>query len=227
MLRTTILLRLAALPVAAVLALAPPAQADQAAAQASGAADHDHDHDHAEHGADDHADHEHAEHGDDDHAEHGDHEHAEHGGDDHAEHGASDDHVAVAPFGLRALHPWTNAGDGREALVYVELQNHAADGLTLTGARSPAADHAELVGFQLRDGAPAHVAVGAMTLDAGGDATLAPFGLAIRLEGLSEPRHEGETLPVTLLTDRGALEMLVSVERAGATQHSHAGHMHD
>lgn len=202
--RSAILLRLAALPVVAVLALAPPLSAElrPAVENAAGAeVDHDHDHDH---------EHDHA--ADDDH-------------DDHAR--EADAHVAVAAFGLRALHPWTNAGDGREALVYVELQNHAAEALTLTGARSPAAAHGELVGFLLKDGAPTHVAVEAMTLDAGGDATLAPFGLAIRLEGLASPRREGETLPVTVLTDRGALEMLVAVEPADATRHSHAGHMHD
>jgi len=152
-----------------------------------------------------------------------DHNAGEPDGDDHAD----DDHVAAAPFGLVALHPWTRATAAREALVFVELENGAAGPVTLTGARSPAATSAEIVAFRLVDGVAAYAPIASLPLDPGAEITLAPFGLAIRLEGLSAPLARGARLPVTLLTDAGALDFVAEVEAADAGAHSHAGHGHD
>ena len=152
-----------------------------------------------------------------------DHDAGEPDGDDHAD----DDHVAAAPFGLVALHPWTRATAAREALVFVELENGAAGPVTLTGARSPAATSAGIVAFRLVDGVAAYAPIASLPLDPGAEITLAPFGLAIRLEGLSAPLTRGARLPVTLLTDAGALDFVAEVEAADARAHSHAGHSHD
>jgi hypothetical protein len=151
-------------------------------------------------------------------------EHEQHG--EH-EHEHDDGHVAVAESGLRATHPWSRAGAGDEALVFVELANGADRTLTLTGAASPAARAATLVGFRLADGRQVHEPIAELPLEAGAEIALAPFGLAIRLEGLTRPLVEGETLPVTLLTDAGPLPLTVAVEAADARQHDHAGHTHD
>jgi hypothetical protein len=153
-----------------------------------------------------------------------------HGHHSHAEsevHAPDDDHVAVAQFGLRATHAWTRAGVGPEALVCVELANGADRAITLTGAESPAARAAALVGFRLVDGAPTYEPMARLPLDPGAEIALAPFGLAIRLDGLARPLARGETVAVTLLTDAGTLALSVAVEAADARQHSHAGHAHD
>lgn len=142
-------------------------------------------------------------------------------------HEHDDDHVAVADFGLIATHAWTRATRATEALVFVELQNGAAATVTLTGARSPAARSATLVGFRSTGGATDHAPIPMLPLEPGAEIALVPFGLAIRLEGLTAPLAQGEEIAVTLLTDAGALALHVAVEAADATRHSHAGHAHD
>lgn len=155
---------------------------------------------------------------------------ADHGhgaGQAHGDGHDDDGHVVVAPFGLVAVHPWTRATTAREALVFVELENAAAAPVTLTGARSPAARSAGIVGFRLVDGAATHAPIAALPLEPGADIAFAPFGLAIRLEGLAAPLTQGGRLPVTLLTDAGPLDIVAEIEAADAKTHSHAGHRHD
>lgn len=162
-------------------------------------------------------------------AQHG-HGHApapDHGHDHGPDHGHDDgdDHIAEGA-GLRALHGWTRATAGREALVFVELSNLSGGMVRLIGAESPVAEHAELVGFQLIDGREGHAPVGPVDLGPDEEIALAPFGLAIRLQGLKAPLVQGDTTPLTLLTADGALDLVIDVEAADATQHGHAGHNH-
>ncbi|MFN3615277.1 MAG: copper chaperone PCu(A)C [Rubrimonas sp.] len=144
---------------------------------------------------------------------------------DHGRGAAGDDHVAEGA-GLRVLHGWTRAADGGEALVFAEISNVSGGMVRITGADSPAAAAAEIVGFQLIDGRESHAPVGAIDLGPDEAVTMAPFGLAVRLTGLRGPLRRGETLPLTLLTADGAVEIVVEVEAADARQHSHAGHNH-
>jgi periplasmic copper chaperone A len=169
-------------------------------------------------------------------AQHQSHGHA-HGHDDEAAHaheeaherdhgdGEDADHVAEGA-GLRALHGWTRATRDGTALVFVELSNTSGGMVRVTGAESGIAARAELVGFRLEQGRETWSPVGAIDLGPDESVDLAPFGLAILLEGLTTPLEQGDTLDVDLLTAEGALAIAVEVEAADATQHSHAGHNH-
>ncbi|WP_335949075.1 copper chaperone PCu(A)C [Salipiger bermudensis] len=128
--------------------------------------------------------------------------------------------------GLRALHAWTRATSGREALVFVELENTGGGSVLLTGAESGIASDGTLVGFVLKDGQPAWETLASVPLAAGRALHLEPGALAIRLSGLSRALTEGEHFDLHLETDHGALALHVEVAAADARQHSHAGHSH-
>lgn len=163
---------------------------------------------------DDHGDHE-SEYGEEHHDEtHGDHD--DHGG---------EDHVSEAD-GVRAVHAWTNATRDGHAQVYVEIENTSDAEVRLLGAEAENAESAALVGFTLVDGEPSFVELPGMPIAAGGEVVLAPNGLAIDLEGLSADLEEGDSFEMELEFDFGHLDVVVAVESAGATQHSHAGHQH-
>lgn len=134
-------------------------------------------------------------------------------------------HLSEIP-GLKALHAWTPATSGRSALVYVELENTGDAPVALEGAEAEIAGDATLVGFALENGEPAYVPLPSMPIQPGRELVLAPDGLAIRLDGLSEHLDEGGEFEMHLLTSLGELEIHVAIEPAGATQHSHAGHQH-
>lgn len=127
--------------------------------------------------------------------------------------------------GLRALHAWTRATDGAEALVFVEIENEGDSAVTLEGAAVDGLT-AELVGFRLADGEPTYETVGSVPIAPGRDLHLEPDGLAIRVAGLSAPLTEGGAFDMDLVTSVGVLEIHVEVEAADADAHGHAGHNH-
>jgi len=147
----------------------------------------------------------------------------DHGHDDSHDDGAS--HISELE-NLRALHAWANATRGRNAHVYVELENTGTDTITLTGAHADIAQTAQLTGFRLVNGEPQHEPIKVMPLDPSSTLVLSPNGLSIQLEGLSTTLEEGEHFDVHLDTNAGSLELHVEVESASARQHSHAGHAH-
>ncbi|MCD7059843.1 copper chaperone PCu(A)C [Pelagibacterium xiamenense] len=153
-------------------------------------------------------------------------EHGEEHHDDHGEHAGDDeDHVSEAN-GVRAVHAWTNATHANQALVFVEIENASDAEVMLVGGKAENADSATLVGFALVDGEPLYAELPGMPVAAGGHVVLGPNGLAIELDGLSEDLHEGESFEMELDFDFGDLDIVVAVEAADATQHSHAGHQH-
>jgi copper(I)-binding protein len=127
--------------------------------------------------------------------------------------------------GLRALHAWTRATDGAEALVFVEIENEGDAVVTLEGAAANGLT-AELVGFRLIDGEPGHETIGSVPVSPGRSLHLEPDGLAIRLGGLPTPLTEGAVLDLDLRTSIGVVKIHVDVEAADATAHDHAGHNH-
>lgn len=161
----------------------------------------------------------HDEHAQEHHEEHGDHDHEEHG---HEEH---DDHVAEAD-GIRAVHAWTNATSGSAALVYVEIENTSDADVTLTGGETELAQSVELVGLQNSGGELSYVPIPEMPIPAGSEMLLSPNGLALQLNGLTEPLVEGEHFHIDIEFGDVHLDTAVEIESATATQHSHAGHQH-
>ena len=128
--------------------------------------------------------------------------------------------------GLEVLHPWTPATEDDTALVYMELHNEGADEILLTGAESPQAASAALVGIVLKDGAPAPEVLPEVAIAPDTHLDLEPNVLAFQLSGLTGPLAEGSHFDLTLQTSVGPLEIEVEVEEAGASQHGHAGHNH-
>lgn len=131
------------------------------------------------------------------------------------------EHLA-AGAGLRALHGWTRATRSSKALVFVELSNISDGVVRLTGAESPIASKAELVGFQLVDGAQTWEAIGPIDLEANASVTLAPFGCAFRhirspVPTASDQLFRGIRSPRAVAAERGLVmsSRAVSVNRFG------------
>ncbi len=142
------------------------------------------------------------------------------------DHGAEDAEHAFEAAGVTVVHPWMNATDGREALIFLELENAGADPLLLEGAIVPFAEEASLVGFTLDGGEGSYAALPSVPVQPGRHLDLAPEGLAILATGLSASFVEGDTASITLLTSAGDITLTVAVEAEDARQHSHAGHAH-
>jgi len=147
--------------------------------------------------------------------------------DDHGEHAEEyhDEHVAELD-GLRAIHAWARATSSSTAQVFVALENTGEDAVTLRGGEAEIAATVTLVGFQLVGGESAYVALPEMPIPAGREIVLAPNGLALELAGLTRPLVQGEHFEMEIEFDTGHLEIVVEIESATATQHSHAGHNH-
>ena len=148
------------------------------------------------------------------------------GADEHAEeHHDHEEHVADLD-GLRAIHAWARATSGSTAQVFVELENTGDDTVTLLGGEADIAATVTLVGFQLVGGEATYVALPEMPIPAGREIVLAPNGLALALTGLTQALVQGEHFEMEIEFDTGHLEVVVEIEAANATQHSHAGHNH-
>ncbi|EIE50482.1 hypothetical protein AL036_04175 [Salipiger aestuarii] len=137
-----------------------------------------------------------------------------------------DDHLSHHGT-LHAMHAWTRASarDGT-TYVFVDLENHGAAPVLIHGARSDIAQTGALVGFTLENGEARWVDIPTVPVAPGRELHLEPDALAIRLGGLTQDLHRGDTFDMHLLTGIGELDLHVAVEAAGAAQHSHAGHMH-
>lgn len=137
----------------------------------------------------------------------------------------SNDHLAEAD-GLRILHAWTPATIGREALIYMEIENGSNLAVTLSGAETENGQRAELVGFAYAVGVETWQVLQEMPIAAGQRLELAPRGLALRLSDLHAPLAEGAELVIEVVFGDLNLDVHVEVEAEGATAHGHAGHSH-
>ncbi|WP_185983091.1 copper chaperone PCu(A)C [Aureimonas mangrovi] len=136
------------------------------------------------------------------------------------------DHHLAEAGGLRAVHAWTNAGDGPDTLVYMEIENRSGREATLTGAHSDVAASATLVGLRNEGGELRMAEIDRMPLPDGSQLQLSPNGLAIRLSAMEGPLARGDSFDLTLTFGDADLDVHVDVEAGNATQHSHAGHAH-
>jgi len=159
--------------------------------------------------------------------EHG-HEHGHsHGHDEAGDSAADHGHGHLATLdGLRLVHAWTRATTGRDALIFIEIENTGDETRMLSGARAEIAETAEIVAFDLRGGTGTYVPIPVLPITSGTRMTLMPEGLAIRLSGLNRDLNRGETLPMVLRFGPDEVTVSVAIEEKDATQHSHAGHAH-
>lgn len=144
---------------------------------------------------------------------------------DHDDDHGHDHHVSELGQ-VRAVHAWTRATSGDSALIFVDIENHSDAVVVLQGGESDFAESAELVGFRLKDGEPSYVVLKSVPIKGGTELVLEPEGLALRLNGLSEPLHEGEEVEIEIEFDAGHMDVFVEVGAATAKAHSHAGHQH-
>lgn len=155
-------------------------------------------------------------------------EHAEqvneaHGHEGHAD-DAHPDHLTEIDD-LRIVHAWTRATTADHALVFMEIENTGEPAM-LTGAETPLAERATLVGFRMTEAGGVYETLPQLPVAKGTELALAPEGLALRLDGLSAPLAEGDVVPVKLHFGTTSAEVSAEVEAADARQHSHAGHAH-
>ena len=135
------------------------------------------------------------------------------------------DHLAEAG-GLRLLHAWTRATDDDTAHVFVEIANTGDAARTLSGGSAAIAETTTLVGFLMEDGTGTYQPLPGLPVAPGTDLDLTPEGLALQLDGLDAALAEGDSFPMEVHFGETHIDVTVAVEAAGASQHSHAGHMH-
>lgn len=146
-------------------------------------------------------------------------------GHDHDAHG--DDHHKVEVSGLEVIHGWARATTSGATQVFMELHNETGAQITLHGAHvAGGPGMAVVMGAPVKaGGAPAPL--GEFPLADGMAFEFDPEGVYLALSGLAAPLAQGDTLPLVLdLHPLGEVEIVIDVEAANATQHSHAGHMH-
>jgi copper(I)-binding protein len=150
-------------------------------------------------------------------------DHDDHGHDDH---GHEEPEHAFHIGALEIMHPWTNAGHGDHANVFMELSNEGNEPIRLLGARTRDGIAGQIVGFAMKDGEMAMEPIPVFPVSPGLEIDLAPDGLAIHFDGLDHAPEEGHTFEIILMTSSGDVEIDVLVEPEDARRHSHAGHDH-
>lgn len=78
----------------------------------------------------------------------------------------------------------------------------------------------------LKDGTGSYLPVDAVPVPAHGILQLMPERLAQRLNGLTVPLHQGETLSMQITLGGRTADVTVAIKPEGARRHSHAGHKH-
>lgn len=145
--------------------------------------------------------------------------------DEHGEHGEQSEHLTVTEH-LRVLHGWTQATDHEHARIFMAIENIGDETVRITGGRSEIGEQTHLVGFSMVNGQAQYERLDAVPVMPNRMLNLEPRGLALAVEGLSQPLAKGDSFPLTLTTDHGDIAMIIAVEAADAKQHSHAGHAH-
>lgn len=165
--------------------------------------DHDHAHDHEEHAHDEH-----------------DHDH-----DDVAEADDHSDHVTRVD-GLEILHAWAQATEGSEARIFMEIANEGDTDLTIRGGDTDIGGAVSVMAISYADGGKP-VDIGTFPLEAGAEIDLTPDGLFLHVADLGQHLEQGMSFDMHVDIDPiGEVEIVVEVEAADATIHSHAGHNH-
>lgn len=143
-----------------------------------------------------------------------------------AEIGGVDDHLAEIGD-IRILHAWTRATETDSAAVFMEIENEGGDSVTLRGGSAGSAGIVTLVAPSIKAGDLTAETIDAIPVRPGTELMLQPQGLHFMLSRLDGALEQGDSFPMTVMLDpAGEVEVVVEVEAADATQHSHAGHAH-
>lgn len=168
----------------------------------------------------------HEHHEGEEHHEEAGHDHGNgHGDDDHGEDEFAD-HKAELD-GVIVLHAWAQATDGDEARVFMEIENTSESVVMLTGGDAhDVAESVTLIATSTKAGGDPE-ALSEVDIAPGTEMELVPTGLYFALGGLERPLTKGDSFEMHVeLAPLGEIEVIVEVEAADATQHSHAGHAH-
>jgi copper(I)-binding protein len=135
--------------------------------------------------------------------------------------GAAEPSIHVVDAWARATPPGVVNG-----AVYCKIENHGgAD--KLVGARSSAAQGAEIHTSVAENGVVAMRRIDALPIDAGASVELAPGGTHVMLVGLAAPLAAGAKVALTLVfatAGEVAVEVPVVDARAPAAAHEHEHH---
>jgi periplasmic copper chaperone A len=116
-------------------------------------------------------------------------------------------------------HPWARATATKTGAAYFTVLNKGASDDRLIAAAAPAvADKAQLHVTIEDNGVTKMRPLPALEVKAGSEAVLKPGTIHLMLIGLKAPLKIGQSFPVTLTFEKaGNVEVMVSVEKAGAT----------
>lgn len=106
--------------------------------------------------------------------------------------------AAAAPSEIVMIEPWARPADaGKNTAVYLQMENALAEGDSLIGVRSEAAERTELH-ESVMDGATMRMRpVVGLALPAGGTLELRPMGAHVMLLRLRDPLVPGDSVQVT------------------------------
>jgi copper(I)-binding protein len=129
--------------------------------------------------------------------------------------------LAVVSAWARATPPGAKVG-----AAYVTVENRGSEPDRLVEARSPVAEAVHLHQTVEENGVAAMRPLEAPEIPGGGTLDMAPGGIHLMLMGLSAPLKQGETVPLTLVFERGgeiAIEAEIApIGAAAPAQHDHA-----
>lgn len=120
---------------------------------------------------------------------------------------------------IRIERPWARAtpGNSRVGAAYFTLEDLGTAPDKLLRVATPVAATGELHTHMMENNVMQMRPVGAIEVHPGTPTVFQPGGLHVMLMDLKQPLKEGERFPLTLEFERaGKIEVMVSVERAGA-----------
>jgi copper(I)-binding protein len=121
---------------------------------------------------------------------------------------------------LRIEQPWARAtaGNSKTAAAYLLIRNNGSEPDRLLSAGTPAAERAMLHRSEVTNGVARMFHMQSVEIAPGGTAAFSPEnGNHVMLEGLRQPLKRGETIPLTLVFEKGGeITVKVTIEAAGA-----------
>jgi copper(I)-binding protein len=116
--------------------------------------------------------------------------------------------------------PWARATTQKNAAVFMQLEAHAAAGVTLTGATSPIAKSVAIVEPLRHPGGTNMHAMQKLDIAAGSTLVMKPGKPQFMLIGLTQPLVKGEHVPLTLSFDTASGPITVNVSAEIGSAHA-------
>jgi periplasmic copper chaperone A len=116
--------------------------------------------------------------------------------------------------------PWVRATTQKSAVVFLQLEAHAAAGVALTGATSPLAKSVAIVEPRRHPGGTNMHAVQRLEVAAGSKLELKPGKPQLMLTGLTQPLIQGDHIPLTLNFDTPGGPLAVDISAEVVAKHA-------